>query len=60
MEEVKLHKTDEDAWTVLRGHVYNISPYLGFHPGGNTHAVEHVATAGNRLERSFLLWRKTM
>lgn len=34
MEEVKQHKTEEDAWTVLRGRVYNISPYIRFHPGG--------------------------
>lgn len=34
MQEVKQHKTEEDAWTVLRGRVYNISPYIRFHPGG--------------------------
>lgn len=34
MEEVKLHQSQGDAWTVLRGRVYNISPYLRFHPGG--------------------------
>ncbi|CAK9202345.1 unnamed protein product [Sphagnum troendelagicum] len=32
--EVKEHCTEEDAWTVLRGRVYNISPYIRFHPGG--------------------------
>ncbi|KAJ7547117.1 hypothetical protein O6H91_08G069800 [Diphasiastrum complanatum] len=34
MEELKQHKAENDAWTVLRGRVYNISPYLRFHPGG--------------------------
>ncbi len=34
--EVKEHCTEEDAWTVLRGRVYNISPYIRFHPGGCT------------------------
>jgi cytochrome b involved in lipid metabolism len=34
--EVKQHCTEEDAWTVLRGCVYNISPYIRFHPGGST------------------------
>ncbi|GJP50412.1 hypothetical protein CLOM_g9534 [Closterium sp. NIES-68] len=34
MEEVKRHKREDDAWTVVRGRVYNITPYLDFHPGG--------------------------
>ena len=34
MEEVKTHRTEEDGWTVLRGKVYHLSPYLDFHPGG--------------------------
>lgn len=34
MDEVRQHQTKDDAWTVLRGRVYNISPYLRFHPGG--------------------------
>jgi len=34
IEEVALHKTEEDGWTVFKGKVYNIAPYLGFHPGG--------------------------
>ncbi|CAI7804749.1 unnamed protein product, partial [Closterium sp. NIES-53] len=35
MSEVKRHKKEDDAWTVVRGRVYNITPYLDFHPGGN-------------------------
>lgn len=34
MDEVKQHKTGESIWTVLKGRVYNISPYMKFHPGG--------------------------
>ncbi|KAL8120354.1 hypothetical protein AgCh_017509 [Apium graveolens] len=35
LKEVKLHKTEEDSmWTVLNGRVYNITPYMKFHPGG--------------------------
>lgn len=34
MEEVKQHKTGDSIWTVLKGHVYNISPYMKYHPGG--------------------------
>ena len=32
--EVKKHNTREDCWTILRGKVYDITPYLEFHPGG--------------------------
>ena len=32
-EEVATHKTEEDAWTVFKGKVYNLTPYLDFHPG---------------------------
>nr|DAD42403.1 TPA_asm: hypothetical protein HUJ06_000633 [Nelumbo nucifera] len=34
MEEVKQHQTEGSVWTVLKGRVYNISPYMKFHPGG--------------------------
>jgi cytochrome b involved in lipid metabolism len=34
MEEVVTHATEADGWTVFKGKVYNLSPYLGFHPGG--------------------------
>ncbi|KAK1281868.1 Delta(8)-fatty-acid desaturase [Acorus calamus] len=34
MEEVRQHKTEGSTWTVLKGRVYNISPYMKFHPGG--------------------------
>ncbi|XP_064405322.1 cytochrome b5 reductase 4-like [Halichondria panicea] len=32
--ELARHCTKEDAWTAIRGKVYNISPYMKFHPGG--------------------------
>ncbi|GAX74991.1 hypothetical protein CEUSTIGMA_g2437.t1 [Chlamydomonas eustigma] len=34
MEEVKRHKTKDDAWMVFNGLVYNITHYLKYHPGG--------------------------
>jgi hypothetical protein len=32
--EIRQHNTVHDGWIVLRGKVYNISPYLAYHPGG--------------------------
>ncbi|CAJ1952248.1 unnamed protein product [Cylindrotheca closterium] len=34
VSEVKKHNKVHDAWMILRGKVYNIGPYLAYHPGG--------------------------
>ncbi|KAJ8747045.1 hypothetical protein K2173_011389 [Erythroxylum novogranatense] len=34
MSEVKEHIEEGSMWTVLKGRVYNLSPYMKFHPGG--------------------------
>jgi cytochrome b involved in lipid metabolism len=34
VEEVMLHNRNHDGWISLRGRVYNIGPYLAYHPGG--------------------------
>ena len=33
-EEIARHSTVHDAWISLHGKVYNITPYLHYHPGG--------------------------
>ncbi|KAI3843269.1 hypothetical protein MKW98_025288, partial [Papaver atlanticum] len=33
MDEVKQHRKEGSIWTVLKGRVYNITPYMNFHPG---------------------------
>jgi len=34
LAEVKQHNKVYDGWTILRGKVYNLGPYLAYHPGG--------------------------
>ncbi|KAJ6531947.1 cytochrome b5-like heme/steroid binding domain-containing protein [Mycena capillaripes] len=31
---LKQHRSKDDAWSAFNGKVYNITPYLPFHPGG--------------------------
>lgn len=33
--DVAMHKTANDCWTIISGSVYNITPYVPVHPGGN-------------------------
>lgn len=33
-QEVAEHDSIHDAWMILKGKVYNITPYLHYHPGG--------------------------
>lgn len=49
MSEVKKHKTKESAWSVLNGMVYNITPYLEFHPGGEEELMRCAGRDGTRL-----------
>ncbi|KAK4153347.1 hypothetical protein C8A00DRAFT_33900 [Chaetomidium leptoderma] len=39
----------KDAWTVLGGKVYNMSPYLPFHPGGQPELLRGAGRDGTRL-----------
>eukprot|EP00731_Ephydatia_muelleri_P032313 Em0023g820a len=39
-EELAKHCTMDDAWTAIRGVVYNITFYMKFHPGGKEELME--------------------
>jgi len=43
MDEVKKHQIPGDMWTVLRGKVYNIAPYVDYHPGGGDILIDLAA-----------------
>eukprot|EP00011_Vannellida_sp_DIVA3-517-6-12_P014906 CAMPEP_0114622172 /NCGR_PEP_ID=MMETSP0168-20121206/9605_1 /TAXON_ID=95228 ORGANISM="Vannella sp., Strain DIVA3 517/6/12" /NCGR_SAMPLE_ID=MMETSP0168 /ASSEMBLY_ACC=CAM_ASM_000044 /LENGTH=132 /DNA_ID=CAMNT_0001833389 /DNA_START=157 /DNA_END=551 /DNA_ORIENTATION=+ len=34
MEELKKHRSQDDAWMALDGKVFNVTEYMDFHPGG--------------------------
>jgi hypothetical protein len=33
--QVSSHNSPADCWMVIEGHIYNITPYFGRHPGGD-------------------------
>jgi len=39
----------KDAWTVLGGRVYNMSPYIPFHPGGEPELLRGAGRDGTKL-----------
>ncbi|XP_060077793.1 cytochrome b5 reductase 4-like, partial [Ylistrum balloti] len=48
-EELAKHATTDDAWIALRGKVYNISPYLEYHPGGEEELMKGAGIDGTQL-----------
>ncbi|KDQ14948.1 hypothetical protein BOTBODRAFT_109497 [Botryobasidium botryosum FD-172 SS1] len=47
--ELKKHNTPEDAWSSFNGKVYNITPYLSFHPGGQKELMRCAGRDGSKL-----------
>ncbi|RIA92449.1 cytochrome b5-like heme/steroid binding domain-containing protein [Glomus cerebriforme] len=56
IDEVSLHKTKDDAWTVFNGKIYNITPYLKFHPGGEKELMRSAGKDGTKLFMSTHAW----
>lgn len=56
LEEVAQHATEDDAWTVLRGRVYNMTPYLRFHPGGVPLLLKVAGRDGTALFNKYHAW----
>lgn len=56
-QELKLHKAEDDCWMVLRGRrVYNVTPYLHFHPGGVKKLMLCAGRDGTELFEKYHAW----
>lgn len=55
-KELQKHTSRQDAWTVLAGKVYNITPYLDFHPGGVQQLMRAAGKDGTQLFMQFHSW----
>jgi hypothetical protein len=56
MDEVRRHSTADDAWMVLSGRVYNITPYMPFHPGGAEILAAAAGKDGTALFQRYHPW----
>uniref|UniRef100_A0A8C6Q9Z2 Cytochrome b5 heme-binding domain-containing protein n=1 Tax=Nannospalax galili TaxID=1026970 RepID=A0A8C6Q9Z2_NANGA len=48
-EELKTHNTKDDCWICIRGFVYNVSPYMEYHPGGEDELMRAAGSDGTDL-----------
>lgn len=56
LSEVKLHQSEDSMWTVLKGRVYNITPYMKFHPGGVDMLMKAVGKDCTALFNKYHAW----
>eukprot|EP00055_Hartaetosiga_balthica_P010707 m.46557 g.46557 ORF g.46557 m.46557 type:complete len:140 (-) comp7276_c0_seq1:2133-2552(-) len=56
-EELKQHNNvDNGIWTVIQGRVYNITPYIDYHPGGKNTLMQAAGRDGTRLFTKYHAW----
>ena len=56
LEEVAKHCTEADAWTVVNDRVYNLTPYLPFHPGGKPLLMKGAGKDSTALFNKYHPW----
>ncbi|CAO3646107.1 unnamed protein product [Cunninghamella echinulata] len=49
LDDLKQHNTQNDAWTAIQGKVYNMTPYINFHPGGVKDLMRIAGRDGTKL-----------
>ncbi|XP_070691505.1 cytochrome b5 reductase 4 [Pempheris klunzingeri] len=48
-EELQKHNKRDDCWTCIRGMVYNVTPYMDYHPGGEEELMKAAGIDGTEL-----------
>lgn len=51
--DLRKHNKPDDAWAAFYGKVYNITPYLPFHPGGQHELMRVAGRDGTKLFGAF-------
>jgi cytochrome b involved in lipid metabolism len=55
-EEIQNHTTIHDGWIVLYDHVYNLTPYIPYHPGGSTILKSILGNDATTLFNKYHRW----
>jgi hypothetical protein len=55
-DEIRQHNTVHDGWIVLKGKVYFISPYLAYHPGGESVLKPVLGKDATQLYYKYHMW----
>ena len=50
--EVAIHNSVDDAWVIVNGSVYDVTPFLESHPGGLDVTEEHLGLDISNIMRS--------
>jgi len=56
MEEVREHASIGDIWMVLQGRVFNVTPYMDYHPGGKAELMRSAGGDGTALYNEIHPW----
>lgn len=56
VDEVAKHKSPSDMWTIYRGNVYNIGPFLDYHPGGEEELMKAAGVDCTALYDKYHPW----
>ncbi|XP_041043120.1 cytochrome b5 reductase 4 isoform X4 [Carcharodon carcharias] len=55
-EELAKHNKKTDCWICIRGMVYNVTPYLEYHPGGEEELMRGAGADGTELFDQIHTW----
>lgn len=55
-QELAKHNKKKDAWMALKGKVYNVTPYMEFHPGGEDELMRGVGQDATQLFNDVHKW----
>ena len=56
MKELSEHRTKYDCWIAYNGRVYNVSPYLPYHPGGDDVILQWGGKDCTKVFNKFHAW----
>lgn len=55
MRELRQHKKRDNAWVAVNGHVYDVTPYVEYHPGG----APMILSGAGKVRLSYIRFSKT-